>query len=122
MHHGRAVFAQLLDLLPRRALESAIERYPARRVFRSFSIRDQLLCLIYAQLTGRSSLRETVICLSAMGSRRYHCGIRTTPARSTFADANEQRDYRIFRDIALSMIKMARVELPVDADLGAAEC
>jgi hypothetical protein len=117
MHYGRSVFSQVLDLLPRRALELAIERYPLRRSLRSFSARDQLLCMIYAQLTGRSSLRETVLCLRAMGSRCYHCGITSTPARSTLADANERRDYRIFRDVALSMIRTARLELPVDPDL-----
>ena len=117
MHNGRAVFAQLLDLLPRCAFDLAVQRYPARRRLRDFSSRDQLLCMIYAQLTGRRSLREAVICLRAMGSRRYHCGILTAPARSTFARANEQRDYRIFRDTALSMIAAARIELPVDVDL-----
>ena len=79
---------------------------------------DQLLCMIFAQITGRSSLRETVSCLRALGSRRYHCGIRSLPARSTLAEANERRDYRIFMDTALSMIASARMELPVDADLG----
>lgn len=78
---------------------------------------DQLLCMTFAQLTGRSSLRETVTCLRALGSRRYHLGIRTPPARSTLADANERRDYRIFMDTALSMIETARIELPVDVDL-----
>jgi len=78
---------------------------------------DQLLCMIFAQLTGRSSLRETVICLRAIGSRRYHLGIRHTPARSTLADANERRDYAIFADTAMSMIRQARHELPVDPDL-----
>jgi hypothetical protein len=78
---------------------------------------DQLLCMIFAQLTARSSLRETVACLRALGSRRYHCGIRIAPPRSTFAQANERRDYRIFMDTALSMIAAARIELPIDADL-----
>ena len=78
---------------------------------------DQLLCMIFAQLTGRTSLRETVICLRAIGSRRYHLGIRHTPARSTLADANERHDHRIFVDTAMSMIKQARQELPVDPDL-----
>jgi IS4 transposase len=117
MNTGRTVFAQLLDLLPRRAFESAIERYGGEKKLRRFSCRDQLLCMIFAQLTGRSSLRETVGCLRALGSRRYHCGIRVTPARSTLADANESRDFRIFMDTALSMIATARLELPVDADL-----
>ena len=78
---------------------------------------DQLLCMVFAQLTGRSSLRETVSCLRALGSRRYHCGIRDAPAQSTLAKANERRDFRIFMDTALSMIASARMELPVDADL-----
>jgi hypothetical protein len=78
---------------------------------------DQLLCMIFAQLTARTSLRETVTCLRAIGSRRYHLGIRHTPARSTLADANEQRDHRIFADTATSMIAAIRRELPVDPDL-----
>jgi len=78
---------------------------------------DQLLCMIFAQLTTRSSLRETVSCLRALGPRRYHCGIRGRVAKSTLADANELRDYRIFQDVALVMIAAARMQLPVDRDL-----
>jgi hypothetical protein len=78
---------------------------------------DQLLCMAFAQVTGRSSLRETVTCLRALGSRRYHCGIRSAPARSTLAEANGRRDYRIFMDTAPSMIASARLDLPVDAGL-----
>ena len=117
MNQGRTVFAQLLDLLPRRALELAIERHRTSGRALTLSCMDQLLCMIFAQLTGRTSLRETVTCLRALGARRYHLGIRHTPARSTLADANEQRDHRIFADTALSMIAQARVQLPVDADL-----
>src|SRR5271156_4712312 len=124
MNTGRTVFAQLLDLLPRRAFDLAVTRYSgqsggfaSRKKLRRFSCMDQLLCMIFAQLTGRSSLRETVSCLRALGSRRYHCGIRFAPARSTLAEANERRDFRIFMDTALSMIASARIELPVDVDL-----
>ncbi len=117
MNQGRTVFAQLLDLLPRRAFELAIERHRVNSRPLTLSVKDQLLCMIFAQLTGRASLRETVTCLRAIGSRRYHLGIRHTPARSTLADANEQRDYRIFADTAMSMIAQARIELPVDPDL-----
>jgi hypothetical protein len=124
MNTGRTVFAQLLDLLPRRAFDLAVTRYSgqsggfaSRKKLRRFSCMDQLLCMIFAQLTGRSSLRETVSCLKALGARRYHCGIRVTPARSTLAEANECRDFRIFMDTALSMITSAQIELPVDADL-----
>ena len=117
MNSGRTVFVQLLELLPRRAFESAIARYGGGKKLRRFSCMDQLLCMVFAQLTGRSSLRETVSCLRALGSRRYHCGIRVMPARSTLAEANERRDFRIFMDTVLSMIASARIELPVDADL-----
>jgi IS4 transposase len=117
MNAGRTVLAQLLDLLPRRAFDLAIERYAGHKRLRRFSCMDQLLCMIFAQITGRSSLRETVSCLGALGARRYHCGIRVAPARSTLAQANERRDFRIFMDTALSMIASAQIELPVDGDL-----
>jgi hypothetical protein len=117
MNQGRAIFAQLVELLPRRAFANAIERYGGDRHVREFSCMDQLLCMVFAQLTGRSSLRETVACLVALGQRRYHCGIRGPVARSTLADANEQRDYRIFQDTAMTMIASARLDLPVDPEL-----
>ena len=117
MNTGRTVFAQLLELLPRRAFDLAIERYDGEKKFSRCSCMDQLLCMVFAQITGRSSLRETVSCLGALGSRRYHSGIRFAPARSTLAEANERRDFRIFMDTALSIIASARIELPVDADL-----
>lgn len=117
MNTGRTVFARLMDLLPRRAFDLAVERYRTNSRPLRLSAMDQLLCMAFAQLTGRSSLRETVLCLRALGSRRYHCGIRATPARSTLAEANERRDYRIFMDTAMSMIASARLQLPVDVEL-----
>jgi hypothetical protein len=119
MNQGRPVFAQLLDFLPRRAFEKAVERYGGSRRVRTLSCMDQLLCMAFAQLTGRSSLRETVACLNAVGSRRYHCGMRGRIRRSTLADANEKRDYRIFMDTAMAMIAAAKVDLPVDRRLAA---
>ncbi|HSZ54431.1 MAG TPA: IS4 family transposase [Tepidisphaeraceae bacterium] len=117
MNQGRTVFAQLLDLLPRRAFELAVARHRVGGRPLVLSVTDQLLCMVFAQLTGRASLRETVTCLRAIGSRRYHLGLRHTPARSTLAEANERRDHRIFADTAMSMIAAARRELPVDSDL-----
>lgn len=119
MNQGRTVFAQLVELLPRRAFENAVSRYRGERRVRALSCMDQLLCMIFAQLTGRSSLRETVSCLRALGPRRYHCGIRGRVARSTLAEANEKRDYRIVMDTAMAMIAAARIELPVDRDIAA---
>jgi len=117
MNSGRTIFAQLMDLLPRRAFDLAVQRYRGDKKMTELSCMDQLLCMAFAQITGRSSLRETVSCLDALGSRRYHCGIRCRPARSTLADANEGRDWRIFMDTAMALITRARPELPVDADL-----
>lgn len=117
MNQGRSVFAQLVELLPRRAFDNAVERYRGGHRLRSFSCMDQLLCMIFAQLTGRSSLRETVSCLKSLGSRRYHCGIRGAVRRSTLSEANEKRDYRIVMDTAMAMIAAARAELPADAEL-----
>jgi Transposase DDE domain/Domain of unknown function (DUF4372) len=117
MNQGRMVFAQVVELLPRRAFENAVARYGGDRRVKTLSCMDQLLCMIFAQLTGRSSLRETVSCLDALGPRRYHCGIRGRVARSTLAEANHRRDHRIFMDTALAMVAAARVELPVDREL-----
>lgn len=119
MNQGRSVFAQLVELLPRRAFVNAVKRYRGEHRIRSLSCMDQLLCMVFAQLTARSSLRETVVCLRALGPRRYHCGIRGHVARSTLADANENRDFRIVMDAALAMIAAARIELPVDRDIAA---
>src|SRR5437588_5319384 len=117
MNQGRTVFAQLLDLLPRRAFELAVARHRVGGRPLILSVTDQLLAMVFAQLTGRCSLRETVTCMRSIGSRRYHLGIRHSPARSTLAEANERRDHRIFSDTAMSMIAAARRELPVDPDL-----
>ena len=119
MNHGRTLFAQVVELLPRKAFDLAVRRYHGGHRLRAMSCMNQLLCMIFAQLTARSSLRETVSCLRAMGPQRYHCGIRGAVAKSTLADANERRDYRIFQDLALAMIAAARQELPVDPDLQA---
>ena len=117
MYHGRMVFSQLTDLLPRRAFDDAVARYQGNRKVSSFTCMDQLLCMTFAQLTGRTSLRQTAEVLQAVGSRRYHCGIRGSVARSTMAEANESRDYRIFEELALAMIAKARLDVPVDQEI-----
>lgn len=117
MYQGRMVFSQLTDLLPRRAFDDAVSRYQGNHKVSLFTSMDQLLCMVFAQLTGQTSLRQTVEVLQAVGSRRYHCGIRGSVARSTMADANENRDYRIFEELALAMIAKGLVDLPVDPQL-----
>jgi hypothetical protein len=105
---GRTVFAQLMDLIPRRAFERCVARYPSQRRLRTFTCYDQLLCLAFAQLTYRESLRDIETCLRALQAKLYHAGLRGRISRSTLADANETRDWRIYGDFAQLLIHRAR--------------
>jgi len=100
MHEGVLVFAQLMEFLPRHEFNKCVRRYAGDKRQRKFSCRDQFLCLAFAQLTFRESLRDIETCLRAMGSKLYHAGIRGKISRSTLADANQVHDWRIFADFA----------------------
>jgi len=106
---GQFLFSQLLDFLPRRDFDACVERYGGNRRCREFSCRDQFLCMSFAQLTYRESLRDIEICLRALGPKLYHAGFRSKISRSTLADANQRRDWRIFADFAHILIRRARV-------------
>ena len=106
---GRTVFAQFLDLFPRRAFERCVARYRGAHRVHSFSCYDQLPCLAFAQLTYRESLRDIETCLRALQPKLYHAGLRGRVARSTLADANETRDWRIYGDFAQLLIHRARL-------------
>ena len=108
MHAGRLVFAQLMDFLPRHEFNRCVHRYEGNRRVRRFSCYDQFLCLAFAQLTGRESLRDIETCLRAMTPKLYHAGFRTRIARTTLAKANETRDARIYADVAQVLIRDAR--------------
>jgi hypothetical protein len=108
MYTGRTVFAQLMDLIPRRAFERCVARYQGNRRLRTFSCYDQFLCMAFAQLTYRESLRDIETCLRALQPKLYHVGLRGRIARSTLADANETRDWRIAGDFAQTLIRRAR--------------
>jgi uncharacterized protein DUF4372/DDE family transposase len=108
VNNGRTVFSQLIDFLPEHTFSRCVCRYNGERRVRKFSCWDQFLCLAFAQLTFRESLRDTIICLRAVGGKLYHSGIRGHLAHSTFADANEKRDWRIYADFAQALIKKAR--------------
>jgi hypothetical protein len=108
MYTGRTVFAQLMDCVPRRAFERCVERYQGNRRLRTFSCYDQYLCMAFAQLTYRESLRDIETCLRALQPKLYHAGLRGRVARSTLADANEIRDWRIYADFARLLIRRAR--------------
>lgn len=108
MREGRLVLAQLSDHLPWSEFSRCVQRYRPRYPTKTLSHWSQLLCMVFAQLTCRSSLRDTVTCLHSQSSKLYHAGIRGPIARSTLADANEARDARIFEDFALHLIAQAR--------------
>jgi len=116
MNSGRYVLTQVLDLIHRQALDRLIKRYGIRT--RHFGCRQQLICMGFAQLTWRESLRDIEECLNAKGlSALYHLGLREPVARVTLAEANEQRDWRLWQDLATGLIKRAR-RLYAGEDLG----
>jgi hypothetical protein len=92
MNTGQIIFAQLMDFLPRHEFNCCVQRYSGNHRIRSFSCLDQFLCMAFAQLTYRESLRDIETCLRAMHPKLYHAGIRGNVSRSTMADANETRD------------------------------
>jgi hypothetical protein len=108
MYSGKLVFAQLMEYLPLHTFRRCVQRYPSNYPTKTFSHLDQFLCLAFAQLTYRESLRDIETCLRAHQSKLYHLGIRGNIAKSTLADANEQRDCLIFADFAMSLIHTAR--------------
>jgi hypothetical protein len=91
MHEGKLVFAQLIDHLPMHTFRRLVMRFDGDHSVKSFSCQDQFRAMAFAQLTWRESLRDTVICLNAQKDKLYHMGFRSNIARSTLADANEQR-------------------------------
>ena len=108
MNTGRTVFSQLMDYLPTYEFQKCVNRYQGEYKLRNFSCRDQFLSMAFAQLTYRESLRDIETCLRAIGSKLYHMGFKSTIARSTLADANESRDWRIYADFAQVLIAIAR--------------
>ena len=117
MHSGRFVFSQLTDHLPLHTFRRCVQRYQGNRYIKQFRCLDQYLAMAFAQLTARESLRDIEACLSAQNSKRYHMGIRSAVSRSTLADANETRDWRIYADFAQALIRTAR-PLYAEEDLG----
>ena len=108
MYQGRTVFSQVLDFLPRKSFRTCVKRYNGNYRIRSFSCYEQFLCMAFAQLTYRESLRDTVLCLRAMHNKLHNVGIQCKVAKSTLADANEKRDWRIYCDFAQVLIGQAR--------------
>ena len=120
MHLGKLVFAQVAEHLPLTTFRRCVVRYGGEHKVKSFSCLEQYLCMAFAQLTYRESLRDIEACLRAQKSKLYHMGIRSRVSRSTLADANEVRDWRVYADFAQSLIGIARrlyAEEPFGVDL-----
>jgi Domain of unknown function (DUF4372)/Transposase DDE domain len=120
MSQGRSVFAQLMTHVPQTTFQRCVTRYGGDYKASRFSCWDQFLCMAFAQLTYRESLRDIEACLRAVQSKLYHLGIRARIARSTLAYANETRDWRIYADFAQRLIRTARelyVREPLSVDL-----
>jgi len=108
MNSGRTIFAQLMDLLPLAEFRRCVDRYDGDYKVKTFSCLDQFLCLAYAQLTYRESLRDIETCLRAHTRQLYHMGFRGGISRNNLAHANQQRDWRIYADFARVLIAQAR--------------
>lgn len=117
MYSGRLIFSQLMDFLPMHQFRRCVDRYNGNYHMKFFSCLDQFLCMAFAQLSYRESLRDIESCLRAMQNKLYHMGIRSRVSRSTLADANEKRDWRIYADFAQVLINIAR-DLYADDDFG----
>jgi hypothetical protein len=120
MNSGRTVFSQLIDFLPHQEFQKCVARYSGGRYLKNLSCWDQYLAMAFAQLTYRESLRDIEACLRSVGGKLYHMGFRGKVARSTLADANESRDWRIYADFAQILIAIARplyVHDPIGVDL-----
>lgn len=108
MFTGQLIFAQLMEFIPRHEFNACVRRYRGDYRARGFTCRDQLLCMAFAQLTFRESLRDIETCLRSLGTKLYHAGFRGRISRSTLGDANQRRDWRIYADLAQVLIARAR--------------
>jgi transposase len=117
MYLGRTLFSQLMDFLPWKTFHRIVARFDGDRRVRALSCAEQYRAMAFAQLTYRESLRDIETCLSVQASKLYHMGLREPVRRSTLADANETRDWRIYADLAQRLIAQAR-KLYADEDLG----
>jgi hypothetical protein len=117
MHVGRIVFSQVMEFVPKVEFRHCVARHKGNHRVRRFSCYDQYLCMAFAQLTYRESLRDIEMCLRAMEPKLYHAGLRGKVSRSTLADANERRSWRIYEDLAHVLIRRAR-ELYIGESFG----
>lgn len=117
MNSGKSIFAQLMEFLPIYEFRKCVKRYNGNYKIKSFTCWEQFLCMSFAQLTYRESLRDIEACLRAAHKKLYHMGIRSKVSRNTLANANQVRDWRIYADFAQAIIGIAR-KLYINEDFG----
>ena len=117
MNQGKYVFSQLMSLVSHNDFNACVERYGGDYKVKEFTCWKQFLCMAFGQLTHRESLSDTVLCLSKLDSKLYHLGIGKAITKSTLSKANENRDWRIYADLARNLIFQAKAMYGVDSDL-----
>jgi hypothetical protein len=117
MNTGRTIFSQIMDFFPYYPFSKIVSQYRGEYKVKHFSCLNQFIAMAFAQLTGRGSLRDTVICLRAVRSKLYHIGITSNISRNALSNANQQRDWRIYADLAFLLIRQAR-DLYANDDFG----
>jgi len=117
VNSGKTIFSQLMDFLPSHEFHRCVDRHKGTYKLKQFSCWDQFLCMAFAQLTYRESLRDIEACLRSAGSKLYHMGIRSRVSRNTLANANQVRDWQIYADFAQVLIRTAR-ELYINDSFG----
>ena len=118
MNQGKYVFAQLVEFLPARIFDKHVAQYDGNKWIKHFTCWNQMLCMIFGQLSNRDSLRDLLVCIQAHPSKYYHLGFGRNVSRSNLANANEKRDYQIYEQFAYAMIAMARTCCIADSDFG----
>jgi len=108
MYEGQIVFSQLIEFFPQYEFRKCVERYQGNYYVKSFSCWNQFLCMVFAQLTYRESLRDIESCLRSLKNKLYHMGIRGNISRSTLAYTNERRNWRIYADFAKILTHKAK--------------
>ena len=108
MNQGKYVFSQLTELISHKSFQTCVNRYDGEYKVKHFSCWRQFLCMSFGQLTHRESLTDAIICLGANSSKLYHLGIGDIVAKSTLSKANENRNWRIFADLAKLLIAEAK--------------
>jgi len=115
MYTGQLIFSQIMDFMPLQTFRHCVGKYRGNFKVKTFSCLDQFLCMAFAQITYRESLRDIEVCLRSQNNKLYHMGIRGNVCRSTLADANKKRDWRIYAELAHSLIATARTLYSKDA-------